>query len=64
VPIICKALSDIAKRKKNDDDFIIDFDRSVNLPKPNALFARLLILLTQPHGRNSPGVNILRALYW
>ncbi|KAL0491454.1 maestro heat-like repeat-containing protein [Acrasis kona] len=63
VPIVCKALSDIAKRKKNDDDFIIDFDRAVNLPKPNAVFARLLILLTAPHDRNSPGVNILRALY-
>jgi hypothetical protein len=61
--ILCKCISDIAKRKKNDDDFIIDYDRSVNVPKPNQLFARLIVMMTEPFGRNQPGVNILRALY-
>jgi len=61
--ILCKCISDIAKRKKNDDDFIIDYDRTVNVPKPNQLLARLIIMLNEPFGRNQPGVNILRALY-
>lgn len=61
--ILCKCISDIAKRKKNDDDFIIDYDRTVNVPKPNQLFARLIIMLNDPFGRNQPGVNVLRALY-
>ncbi len=61
--ILCKSISDIAKRKKNDEDFIIDYDRTVNVPKPNQLLARLIIMLNEPFGRNQPGVNILRALY-
>nr|CAG4715342.1 unnamed protein product [Naegleria fowleri] len=62
-PVLCRAIADISKRKKNDDDFIIDFDAQVNIPKPNFIFARLLLKLTVPFGRNQPAVNILRALY-
>lgn len=53
----------MSKRKRQDDDFIIDFDKMVNLPKPNLIFARLLVMLSEPFGRNNPGVNILRAMY-
>jgi len=62
-PVLCRAIADISKRKKNDDDFIIDFDAQVNIPKPNFLFARLLLKLSIPFGRNQPAINILRALY-
>ncbi|KAL9646130.1 hypothetical protein ABK040_008008 [Willaertia magna] len=62
--MLCKSIADISKRKKNDDDFIIDFESQVNIPKPNYLFARCLIKLTLPFiGRNQPGTNILRAMY-
>uniref|UniRef100_A0A7S1PFF5 Uncharacterized protein n=1 Tax=Percolomonas cosmopolitus TaxID=63605 RepID=A0A7S1PFF5_9EUKA len=61
--ILCKCISDIAKRKKNDSNFIIDFDKEANLPKPDQLFARLIVMLSQPFERNESGINILRTLY-
>lgn len=61
--ILCKSISDIAKRKKNHSNFIIQFDKEANLPKPDQLFARLIVALSSPFERNESGVNILRALY-
>jgi maestro heat-like repeat-containing protein family member 1 len=61
--ILSKISADVAKRKKEDQDFMIDFTAQVNLPKPHQILARLLIMLHDPYARNQNGVNILRALY-
>jgi hypothetical protein len=35
----------------------------VNLPKPEQIFARLIVMLNDPYGRNNQGINILKTLY-
>ncbi|KNC53573.1 uncharacterized protein AMSG_01283 [Thecamonas trahens ATCC 50062] len=61
---VCKSLSYLAdlKRDAEDDDYYIDFDRQVNLPKPQAIIARLLTLLSTPNERGSLGLAILQLL--
>ena len=61
--ILAKIAADVAKRKKEDEDFMIDFTTQVNLPKPHQILTRLLTMLHDPYARNQNGVNILRALY-
>lgn len=64
VSAVCKAIAFIGqiKRTSNTEDFMIDFDRKVNLPKPQQIMARLLVLLNAPLRQNDLGGNILEAL--
>lgn len=64
VSIVCKCVAAIAeqKREREDPDYMIDFDRSVNLPKPQAIICRLLVLLNDPLKRGNPGIHILHTL--
>jgi len=60
---VCKSLTYLAQKRKaaGAADFIIDFDRFVNLPKPPALIARMFVSLCAPTRRNA-GVRILEML--
>ena len=62
--IVTKCLGHIAsyKREQESNDYIIDFDRAVNLPKPHAIIARLLVMLNAPLRRGQLGLNILKLL--
>jgi hypothetical protein len=64
VGVVCKCLAYIAHQKREAEaaDFIVDFDRAVNLPKPPALLARLLVAIARPHGRNALGAHVLHLL--
>eukprot|EP01104_Vermistella_antarctica_P007673 TRINITY_DN1880_c0_g3_i1.p1 TRINITY_DN1880_c0_g3~~TRINITY_DN1880_c0_g3_i1.p1 ORF type:complete len:1673 (+),score=516.54 TRINITY_DN1880_c0_g3_i1:168-5186(+) len=50
LPFVCKGLAVVAaaKRERDDEDYYIDFDRLVNLPKPQAIIMRLLVVLNNP----------------
>eukprot|EP00026_Physarum_polycephalum_P000352 Phypoly_transcript_00352.p1 GENE.Phypoly_transcript_00352~~Phypoly_transcript_00352.p1 ORF type:complete len:1660 (+),score=332.46 Phypoly_transcript_00352:97-5076(+) len=62
--VVCKCITYIAsnKRANEADDYIIDFDRAVNLPKPSAIIARLFVLLNAPSRRGQAGIRILELL--
>ena len=62
--IMCKCLSYIAgkMRKEQDSSYLIDFDKHVNLPKPHAILARLLVILNEPLGRSQRGEHIIKCL--
>lgn len=64
VAAVCKAIAYIGqiKRTSNTEDFLIDFDKKVNLPKPQQILARLMVLLNAPLRRDDLGGNILEAL--
>eukprot|EP01133_Synstelium_polycarpum_P020470 gene20470-24563_t len=64
VPIVAKCLAFIAwsKRDNEADDYYIDFDREVNLPKPTQIIARYFVLLAMPHRRNQQGTRVLEAM--
>eukprot|EP00732_Lithocolla_globosa_P000613 Lithocolla_globosa_v1_NODE_214_length_5084_cov_10.333665.p1 type:complete len:1658 gc:universal NODE_214_length_5084_cov_10.333665:50-5023(+) len=59
---IFKSLAFLAnkKREAEDDDYMIDFDKEVNLPKPQAIVARLLVVLSRPFERPSLGMHALQ----
>eukprot|EP00727_Mastigamoeba_balamuthi_P012392 m51a1_g7776 hypothetical protein (1623) ;mRNA; f:168103-173772 len=61
---VCRSLGAIAARKRQADapDYYIDFDRLVNLPKPQAIIAKLLVVLNAPLRRPQMGANILACL--
>lgn len=59
--IVCKSLGHIATKKRAAEDptYLIDFDQLVNLPKPQAIISRLLVVLSRPNERPGLGENIL-----
>lgn len=68
VPIVSKSIAVIArsKREQQSADYIIDFDRAVNLPKPQMILTRLLVLSHLPpssySGKQANSSSILEAL--
>jgi len=64
VAAVCKSIAYIGqiKRTTQTEDFLIDFDKKVNLPKPQMILARLVVLLNAPMRRDDLGGNILEAL--
>ncbi len=58
---LCKNLAHIAdlKRSTDCDDYLINFESFVNLPKPCELFSRLIILCGVPLANKSQGQSIL-----
>eukprot|EP01117_Protostelium_nocturnum_P011732 TRINITY_DN4276_c0_g1_i1.p1 TRINITY_DN4276_c0_g1~~TRINITY_DN4276_c0_g1_i1.p1 ORF type:complete len:1650 (+),score=410.28 TRINITY_DN4276_c0_g1_i1:183-5132(+) len=61
---ITKSISHIAEIKRSTEapDYYIDFDRAVNLPKPQAIIARLFVIINSPLRRGNWGLNGLLAL--
>lgn len=61
---LARCLGHIAlkKRHEGNPNYRIEWDRKLNLPKPWAVISRFLVALCRPHGRNTPGVQILRCL--
>jgi len=61
---VCKAVSSIAQRKKNnkDEDYMIDFNVFADTPKPTEIIARLVILAGYPLHGNGRGQHVLGAL--
>eukprot|EP01107_Rhizomastix_libera_P012211 TRINITY_DN3023_c1_g1_i1.p1 TRINITY_DN3023_c1_g1~~TRINITY_DN3023_c1_g1_i1.p1 ORF type:complete len:1740 (-),score=488.09 TRINITY_DN3023_c1_g1_i1:24-5243(-) len=64
VAIICRCLSFVAnkKRESQDPDYYIDFEKNINLPKPQQILAKLLFYSLQPHRRGNVGKNIVELL--
>lgn len=60
LPIVCKSLGTIADHLREEDDEIydLDYDVLVNLPRPQELVARLIVLLGHPL-ENALGSHIL-----
>lgn len=62
--IVNKCLAYIAGRKRETDaqDYYLDFDKLVNLPKPQQIIAKLFVMMCNPNKRPQQGVNILQSL--
>ncbi|ESN96385.1 hypothetical protein HELRODRAFT_189222 [Helobdella robusta] len=62
--VVCKTISSLANKKleNGDPDYYIDFDREVSVPKPEAIFVRLFVLLGHPKHGYKRGVYVLQAL--
>ncbi|XP_064611998.1 maestro heat-like repeat-containing protein family member 1 [Liolophura sinensis] len=63
---LCKSLAYLAKKKReeNADDFEIDFESDVNLPKPPILIARLMVLAGRPTNGNDRGIHVLTLMQY
>lgn len=61
---VSRALTYIAdfKRDNSVENYYIDFDHAVNVPKPQVLIARWLTLLSAPHVHGDQGVRILEIM--
>jgi len=55
----CTAFVAGKKRESEAEDYMIDFDKQVNIPKPHAIISRLLVVLSHPEERPQLGENIL-----
>jgi hypothetical protein len=55
----CTAYIAAKKREAEAEDYMIDFDKQVNIPKPHAMISRLLVVLSHPEERPQLGENIL-----
>lgn len=62
--VLCKCLAHLGKTKREKEipDYMIDFDRHPNLPKPHAIIARLMVMLNSPQRRGPLGIQILNCL--
>mmetsp|Transcript_2945 Transcript_2945/g.4295 ORF Transcript_2945/g.4295 Transcript_2945/m.4295 type:complete len:1686 (-) Transcript_2945:16-5073(-) len=60
---VAHCVHNIGKRLTGTNNFIVDFSKEVNIPKPELIFARLIIMLAKPFERNDSGLHILRTLY-
>eukprot|EP00008_Paramoeba_atlantica_P015039 CAMPEP_0201485534 /NCGR_PEP_ID=MMETSP0151_2-20130828/9620_1 /ASSEMBLY_ACC=CAM_ASM_000257 /TAXON_ID=200890 /ORGANISM="Paramoeba atlantica, Strain 621/1 / CCAP 1560/9" /LENGTH=1664 /DNA_ID=CAMNT_0047869703 /DNA_START=126 /DNA_END=5120 /DNA_ORIENTATION=+ len=72
--IVSKAVGSLACRKREEwesgqgpdenakDYYMIDFDRHVNVPRPQSLIARLFVMATGALRRNKQGENVLECL--
>eukprot|EP00058_Branchiostoma_floridae_P019456 XP_002604946.1 hypothetical protein BRAFLDRAFT_77203 [Branchiostoma floridae] len=47
------------KREANDEDYMLDYEISVNIPKPPAMISRLVVMAGQPHAGGGRGQHIL-----
>lgn len=58
VPVLCKSLAIIADQlaEQEDDEYDLDYEVQVNLPKPVQMIARLFVLAGHPleRGRGMP----------
>lgn len=61
---LCKNIAHIAdiKRSANSDDFLIQYDQFINLPKPLEILARLIVLCGVPLANKNRGLNILNLM--
>lgn len=64
---VCKSLATIAAKKRaalKPEEFEIDFDVEVNLPKPPVLLSRLMVMAGHPHerGRGQYVLTLLKAI--
>ncbi|CAG2234423.1 unnamed protein product [Mytilus edulis] len=59
--VVCKCLSHLAtkKRKEQTEDYEIDFETQANIPKPEALIARLMVLAGRPQNGRNRGIHVL-----
>jgi len=62
--VVCRCLAHVAhiKRQSNAEDYLLDFDKEVNLPKPTEIIVRLLVMLNEPLRRGQLGIRILQCL--
>lgn len=61
---LCKNLGHIAetKRTSNAEDFLIEFEQLINLPKPFEILARLIVLCGVPLANKNRGLNVLNLM--
>jgi len=61
---VCKNLAYLATKKRDEEaaDYQIDFTAQVNVPKPAAIIARLIVVAGFPHQGNGRGEHVLKLL--
>lgn len=61
---VCRALSIIASRKREEEDesYMIQYTVQVNVPKPQALLSRLIVITGHPLKGGGRGIHILNFL--
>jgi hypothetical protein len=66
VPVLARCLAWLGKSKRESaaPDYIIDFDRAVNLPKPQAILARLFVVAHLSPSQSRHGTALLDALLY
>lgn len=62
--ILCKSLAYIAEQKRelNSDDYLINYDTLINVPKPFEILARLVVLSGCPMNGKNRGLNVLNLM--
>lgn len=50
------------KRESNSDDYLINYESFINVPKPYEIFARLIVLCGCPLNGNNRGINVLNLM--
>lgn len=62
--VLCKNLAHIAEQKRESDseDYLINYDSFINIPKPYEILARLIVLCGCPLNGNNRGLNILNLM--
>jgi len=65
VAILSKCVAHLAAKKRHadDEDYLVDFTKQVNVPKPPELVARFLVMMSSPLRRGRVGLHILQALH-
>lgn len=61
---LCKNIAHIAdiKRSSNSEDYLIQYDQFINLPKPLEILARLIVLVGIPLANKNRGLNVLNLM--
>jgi len=62
--VVAKSIAHVSKvkREANDPKYHVQFEKELNIPKPQEIVARLFVLLNLPHRRGSQGLNLLKTL--
>eukprot|EP00118_Oscarella_pearsei_P020078 m.216312 g.216312 ORF g.216312 m.216312 type:complete len:1058 (+) comp39860_c0_seq3:99-3272(+) len=61
---VCRSSAYLANRKRttNAEDYELDYEILVNVPKPAAMISRLLVMAGRPHGSGGRGLHVLHLM--
>ncbi|KAG1682946.1 Maestro heat-like repeat-containing protein family member 1 [Nymphon striatum] len=64
IGIICKCVAHLANKKRLNkaDDYVFNYNKYTNVPRPHAIIARLFAIVGNPFLDQNRGVNILKLM--
>jgi hypothetical protein len=65
VSTVCRCISELVRRKlARGESIFVDYTSNTDIPRPEEVLARLLVLLQDPMAREQLGSRILTVLYY